>query len=383
MNNSLQQNQLRAARAAAIELQSAMYSRRQPEHGTRAYKYPEIGFLRGQVDTVVSLLKADSYPQERLLVAHGDVRLLHGQLLTRGNRNYRYRGVGPVRQLAERLLQLIAPAALRHGADRVRIRAARAALPEVLPRALHRCVAVNGRKRSGQSGCSPRQVLDKFLGRLAATPGWTNVTIFDVGANNGLFSLALLREVQRRSPSTHVALHLFEPQPHLQPQLAALTTAVGPNVTVRNIAAAASVRDGVGTFWASSRNSETASLHQTASRALHKRNFSVALVDLDAYLAAHVVPSSPPDLIFLKLDVESAEFELLPHLLRRAGAAACWIDYWLIEWHLWESNKSPDSIAIRRDFEALLARQCRGVKLAEPRAVDHDEIYSIRLDVAS
>jgi hypothetical protein len=80
-----------------------------------------------------------------------------------------------------------------------------------------------------------------------------------------------------------------------------------------------------------------------------------------------------------KLDIESGEFELLPHLLRQTdgSAAICAIDFWLIEWHLWRSTltESRSRFEVRRTIDQKIAAACPSRSV--PAIVDHEERMSI------
>ena len=231
--------------------------------------------------------------------------------------------------------------------------------------------------------------VDAFLRSLEGLRAPNDVLVFDIGANNGAWSRAMLQEIWKRNPTARVALHLFEPQPSMWPSLDALTAFAQrdggsiPSPSIRINRAAASVRDGEATFWLS-HNSEMASLHQQAARWHRRQNVTARTVNLDAYLDEVIKQhATERTAIFLKMDVEGAEFELLPHLFRRPGGPACRIGYWLVEWHLWNSNKSPAKIEVRRSLDARAGSQCRGaaglaLRLPE-RVVDHDEYYSMNV----
>lgn len=75
--------------------------------------------------------------------------------------------------------------------------------------------------------------------------------------------------------------------------------------------------------------------------------------------------------IFLKLDTESAEYDLLPHLL--TSGALCDCTFLLIEWHL--NAMSParrlQGVLLRNALGGLLTRGCA----APPRLIIHDEDF--------
>jgi FkbM family methyltransferase len=245
-------------------------------------------------------------------------------------------------------------------------------VPKNLPAGLQLC---------NSHGCSPRHAIDLFLKYATASPD-ARVVVMDVGANTGQFSFALVSTMfalftEYRRPA-NASFHLFEPQATMQPILQGVIPKMqelGASVQLNQ--AAASTRDGNTSFF-SGHNSETASMHhQTANGGHLKHGKIVRTVDLDAYLAASITPG---DLVLFKLDIESSEFEVLPHLLRRPGGAVCRISFWLIEWHLWHVNWSPQKVQLRRTIEEQFAKQCAGVALPAPRVFDFDERYSMKVE---
>ena len=84
-------------------------------------------------------------------------------------------------------------------------------------------------------------------------------------------------------------------------------------------------------------------------------------LDLAAFLARNVLPG---DVAYLKLDVESAEWNVVPHLLRRG--ALCPIRYLLIEWH-YKGGGANRTLAT--SLEAELRQGCGG---DGPRVVEHE-----------
>ena len=146
----------------------------------------------------------------------------------------------------------------------------------------------------------------------------TPLTIVDLGANVGYFTLRAADRIANASPGTPVRFVLVEPSPALigelerrllsQPKLAGAVTLLRGLVGRR--------REGMGVLFESPLHFENS---QTARRGLRQRE--VPYVDLEAVLGA----GQPVDL--LKCDIEGAELELLsayPELLRRT--AVCVIE---------------------------------------------------------
>ena len=114
--------------------------------------------------------------------------------------------------------------------------------------------------------------------------------------------------------------------------------------------------------------------HQASNGGHLKKRIDAKMIDLDAYMGRTITSG---DLVFFKLDIESEELRLLPHLLRQPNGPVCRISYWQIEWHLWGGvNYNTNNIELRRTLEEQLDRQCAGVALTPSRVVDHEERYS-------
>lgn len=215
--------------------------------------------------------------------------------------------------------------------------------------------------------------------------------IIDLGANNGKWSVAMLRAINNtfarigrngdQGPPVSIEQHIFEPQPSFKGHLERIVSAYsGPRLKIHYHAVAASVRDGEATFWLGNRNSEVASLNQRQRDWHMKRNITVKTIDFDRFLGG-VAPRNRRrrPAVFFKLDIESGEFELLPHLLRQTdgSAAICAIDFWLIEWHLWRSTltEGRSRFEVRRTIDQKIAAACPSRSV--PAIVDHEERMSI------
>ena len=75
--------------------------------------------------------------------------------------------------------------------------------------------------------------------------------------------------------------------------------------------------------------------------------------------------------IILKLDVEAAEYDLLPRLL--ITGALCRCTFLLVEWHLnaLPPKRKLEGVLLRNAFDGLLARGC----FRPPRLIIHDEDF--------
>ena len=189
--------------------------------------------------------------------------------------------------------------------------------------------------------------------------------LLDVGSNNGAWTAARLRAATRAGgEGAFDRVYVFEPNPRFNEELALLVARYG----VRHIRAAAWVHDGNISFHIS-KNDEASSLEANRASAwngwkgcqpvqawsnvsayarngshwngvIKRRAYSAAVcekartatvmsVDLSRFLWKI---SCPQDHIKIKMDIEGAEFTVLPHMLKEG--TACWINQLQLEWHL-------------------------------------------------
>ena len=233
-----------------------------------------------------------------------------------------------------------------------------------------------------QSGLERQLIVD-----LDAAPAGTRAVVLDVGANDGAWSRLWESEKRRLArDGKELRVILLEPQPQFHHTLAKM--AAKCNFTY--IQAAAADSDGTRAF--------VMQLGREASRRAHfegdgdeqgmhasGRHATVRTVDLAALLhevldtqsrrrglEASGHEATPQTLSLMKLDVESAEYELLPWLL--AQGALCELRYAIIEWHLnmLAPEKRLSALGMRLAFHALVDAGC-GSGRAKPAAVWHDD----------
>ena len=164
----------------------------------------------------------------------------------------------------------------------------------------------------------------------AALPG-SRVVVFDVGANNGLWAAKEWPQVaaELREAGTRFDLFIIEPQPQFAKQLQALAD----HYNFTFVRAAAWKQETTLDF-DTMPSAGTGSMSATISRGASLKGFvrtAVPAIDLAALLRVQL-PEDGRTLSYLKLDVEGAEFELLPWLLLQG--ALCRVGYLLVEWHL-------------------------------------------------
>lgn len=216
----------------------------------------------------------------------------------------------------------------------------------------------------------------------------SRILVLDVGANDGAWMEGTLRMLLKGRPhlkrDSVIDAIMFEPQSNLRGPLTGLVdrwnsgTQIGAhasemNISVRatHVPAAAWITDTNLTFYEStaSRTSKTASLER-------RRNINGTLAPLAKTLVPRVVPAvdlaafitrhaAGADAVIFKLDIEGAEYSVLPALL--TSGALCHVDLFQIEWHLnnLEAERRLEGIALRLALEPVMrgCAQRRLVKL--------------------
>ena len=208
-----------------------------------------------------------------------------------------------------------------------------------------------------------------FLAALRELPKGARAAAYDVGANDGSFSSSLARQVAKHAPHVSLALHIFEPQPQFARRLVAIAErerARGGNINVTFHAAIAGHREGNMTLFLSRQSQAASTLRSQARRfgvksSLVVRSVNLAQLLIEQVRALQLQPPPPPPTgghaaaavaaaataiaaaaaatsqqqqppILLKMDIEGAEFSLLPHLLM--AGALCTVTHLRTEWHL-------------------------------------------------
>lgn len=191
--------------------------------------------------------------------------------------------------------------------------------------------------------------------------------VYDVGANNGAWSDDLMRRATRSSSGRlNISLHMVEPQMAFAVRL----TTIARRWNATYLPAAASSFDGRVDFF-KSKNSEAASVLSSAAvryanqRYAHRKSERVRAVhlarDLESTWRAHNASCfryGLRPLLFVKMDVEGGEAQLLPSLL--TSGALCLVDVLCIEWHL---NALPPeqrlaAVALRLGLRSHLVHGC-------------------------
>ena len=205
--------------------------------------------------------------------------------------------------------------------------------------------------------------------------------IVDIGANTGEFSrwMAILATVAARHHSRshllgQLEVTMLDPQPSMAPVLTNLVTDLRrrtPNVSVSFLPVAAWTRNDNMTFYslrASQESSLMADGADASRMAKSGHKTIVPSIDLATWLLHGASFSDAFTLRLLKIDIEGAEYDLLPHLI--VSGALCRATHLLVEWHL---NKLPYSrrlrfLGLRLSFDELLTKGCQSSWAARRQA---------------
>ena len=187
-----------------------------------------------------------------------------------------------------------------------------------------------------------------------------HVFLLDVGANNGIWGG---QHQEKLSNLTHanIKLCMFEPQRRFHDGLKQIAQSTGGTLVPK----AAWVADTELTL-----HGFGVSASLTDSWGAGAQNETVKAIDLARFL----LEETPTfDLVIMKLDIEGAEYKVLPRLL--ISGALCRVDYLQIEWHLKMEAASGrlDALILRHSIDSLLRSGCAN---AGPRSVLHDEGYN-------
>ena len=205
----------------------------------------------------------------------------------------------------------------------------------------------------------------------AAYPTQTGFVV-DVGANNGQWARHVLQRVREYGTRMRVEPILFEPQREYAAELQKLASDWGGTFHP----AVAWTRATNLSFYlshfkeASSLSEQLALTFSKPETNSHVNRVTVPAVDF-ARVLRNCVQRARGGPIILKLDVEAAEYDLLPRLL--ITGALCRCTFLLVEWHL---NALPperrlQGVLLRNAFDGLLARGC----FRPPRLIVHDEDF--------
>jgi len=193
---------------------------------------------------------------------------------------------------------------------------------------------------------------------VRALPSGSRVVVLDVGANDGDWSAQTFQSLRRIQPAgARLRLVMFEPQPWFVAPLSNIVASSTRHSVAEHVRAAAWTQAANLTFYVASgaermKRSRTATL--VADHAAAHRN--VARLIVEAIDLAEYLLRVRAELLVLKLDVEGAEFALVPELLRRR--ALCRVTHLRVEWHL--SSMPLGGNGTRLLFEDRWHKACAG-----------------------
>ncbi|GJJ75689.1 hypothetical protein EMPS_08047 [Entomortierella parvispora] len=121
-----------------------------------------------------------------------------------------------------------------------------------------------------------------------------------------------------------------------------------------SLSTVADVEDGIRTFYLDTANnghdywgSSIYAGHQDA-KASGSKGTRLISINLARWL---FVNFSSRDFVVVKLDIEDAEYEIVPHLAQmKAGIVT---DYLLVEWHHFDLGMAPAEVAIRGECQTM------------------------------
>lgn len=97
-----------------------------------------------------------------------------------------------------------------------------------------------------------------------------------------------------------------------------------------------------------------------AQGSLHEQVVQVRTIDLATWLSSHFCKA---DFVFIKVDIEGAEFELFEHLINRGVAEL--IDVASIEWHTHKRESGRRGAMLQRQLHITRELQRVGVQLTD------------------
>ena len=224
---------------------------------------------------------------------------------------------------------------------------------------------------------------NQLYSALRRLPPTEHALVVDIGANDGLFSLNTMHLAEQVPPqgigplsasrrakqpadslARRISLILIEPQATMARSLQRLVTRYTGSAYWP---VAAWTHDANLTFRGDRHKVRSSLLDARDSGRSTREVYTVPAIDVASRLHQEL-DRRRPSLLLLKLDVEGAEYELVPHLLM--NGLLCRAHYLLFEWHL---NSLPQrsrlsGLALRHSIARML-EHCP----TPPRTVAHEE----------
>ena len=184
----------------------------------------------------------------------------------------------------------------------------------------------------------------------------TRGVVMDVGANNGAFSKDMMARLNTTNGRSATRFVIFEPQPQFRERLHALA-ASWPGGATHEEAAAWTTDAATLEFAQGLKHVHSLGARLGRPTGDKGKLISVRGIDFAAYLRRTLRPA---ERVYVKMDIEGAEYEVLPRLLMTG--ALCLVDDLQLEWHMTRINASRRlaSWGLRLTLEDTLERGCPG-----------------------
>ena len=230
--------------------------------------------------------------------------------------------------------------------------------------ALHVCASGALNHSKAEAAFIADIVVRKASGRVG------RIVIMDVGANNGKWSRTTMRKVSAALGGRldAVELVMFDPQPRFAQTLKETANSF-PHATF--LPHAAYTHETTLPFFFSAQHESASLLRASAAHGGRQEQkppveVRVRAVDLASFMLRNLSLSTA-DAVLFKLDIEGAEFSVLPRLLQ--AGALCHTTFAIIEWHLLTqpAEKRLAGLHLRHSLDMLLENGCT----TPPRALSH------------
>lgn len=250
----------------------------------------------------------------------------------------------------------------------------------------------SGKRTTLAASKAYKNFLWEFMNSASCDRGSGRVLLFDVGSNDGRFLTHDLR-IESLMPmvcngSLHVAAFLIEPQrrwqSHLTRMAIELKRKLAPSLDINVVPFAAWTHNETVRL-RSARNSQESRIEPAnlSAQAAPSRSTTAPDVDLPSLYNVQAIDLAdfvlralrPSDIALLKIDVEGAEYAILPRLL--TSGVLCRMSHLLVEWHLKQVSESDRlaCLALKLALPLMLQRGC-----TTPPQLMQEEVCKLTLE---